>query len=326
MCNNGSQGRYHAAVISWYNFHAMKNPFELKRILIFLGFAFGIAWLAALIIHLTGGLVNNPLALPLETIAVMGAPAAANLLTRLLTREGWKDLYLRPRLRQAWRYWALLWIAPALLTIAGAAIYFLVFPEHFDPSLQRMRQLTAASLHAAGNISPWLLLGAGTLQAIVLSPLLNGLFTLGEEFGWRAYLQPRLMPLGGRVTMVIMGITWGVWHWPLIAMGHNYGLNYTGAPWLGMLVMLWFTLAAGTLLGWATLRSGSVWPAVVGHAAVNGIAGLSALATAGQPSPLVGPLPVGLIGSVGFAVVALLIFLYPDALRSPKSPQDKGAS
>ena len=34
--------------------------------------------------------------------------------------------------------------------------------------------------------------------------------------------------------MVVMGIVWGLWHAPIIAMGHNYGTDYLGAPWLGM--------------------------------------------------------------------------------------------
>lgn len=39
---------------------------------------------------------------------------------------------------------------------------------------------------------------------------------LGEELGWRGYLQPRLLrqftPL---TTSLIIGVIWGVWHYPL---------------------------------------------------------------------------------------------------------------
>jgi membrane protease YdiL (CAAX protease family) len=106
-----------------------------------------------------------------------------------------------------------------------------------------------------------------------------------------------------------MGLIWGVWHWPVILMGHNYGLDYPGAPFLGPLVMVWFTLTLGVLLGWLALKAKSVWPAVIGHAAVNGIANLGALLSQGQPNPLVGPTPVGLIGGAGFALAALAIWL-----------------
>ena len=90
------------------------------------------------------------------------------------------------------------------------------------------------------DISPSTLLLVLLGVAVLAAPLINSFFTFGEEFGWRAYLQPKLMPLGFRKAMLLMGLIWGVWHWPLIAMGHNYGLDYFGAPWTGMLA--WFGL------------------------------------------------------------------------------------
>jgi membrane protease YdiL (CAAX protease family) len=138
--------------------------------------------------------------------------------------------------------------------------------------------------------------------------LINGLATFGEEFGWRAYLQPKLLPLGERKAMLWMGLIWGVWHWPVILMGHNYGLDYPGAPLLGPLAMVWFTLILGIFLGWLTIKAGSVWPAVIGHGAINGMANLGLIFSQGQPNPLLGPAPVGLIGGIGFAAVALVLW------------------
>ena len=293
----------------------MNKTIDTKRIVIYLLFAFGIAWVTALVIFLTGGLVNNPLALPLEVVAYMGAPAMAHLLTRLVTREGWRDLYLRPKFRRGWRYWLICWVAPALLTIVGIVVFFAFFPQYFDPSLGYVQKLLPSTV----QMNPWTLVILQTVQALVIAPIINGLPTLGEEFGWRAYLLPKLMPLGGRKAMLLIGVIWGAWHWPIIAMGHNYGLGYAGAPWLGMLAMVWFTLGCGTLLGWATLRSGSVWPAVIGHGAINGIAALGILLVQGQPSPLLGPTAVGIVGAIGFAIVALMIFLSPRALRPAES-------
>jgi membrane protease YdiL (CAAX protease family) len=297
----------------------MNQTIDKRRIAVFLLFAFGIAWTTGLVIFLTGGIANNPLALPLTVLGYMGAPAMAHLLTRLVTREGWHELYLRPRFRHGWPYWLICWVGPGLLTIAGMIVFFLIMPQYFDPALGTVQKLLKSAGNAATGVNPWTVVIAQTVQAILIAPLLNGLPTLGEEFGWRAYLQPKLMPLGGRKAMLIIGVIWGVWHWPIIAMGHNYGLNYPGYPWLGMLMMVWFTFLLGTFLGWATLRGGSVWPAVIGHGAINGIAALGVLLEQGQPSTLLGPLPVGLIGSVGFAIVALLIYISPSALR-PAEP------
>jgi len=296
-----------------------KSLVDWKRIGIYILFAFGIAWLAALGIYLTGGLAGSPYTILLLTVGYMGAPALAHILTRLLTREGWKDIYLRPKLRQSWPYWIICWIAPAIFTFAGMAVFFALFPQYFDPSLQTVKTLVENSAASKGQavpaINPWMVVISQTITALLIAPILNVLPILGEEFGWRAYLQPKLMPLGGQKTMVWMGIIWGLWHAPIIAMGHNYGLEYPGAPWLGILAMTWFTIVFGTFIGWAVLRTGSVWPAVIGHGALNGIAGIYAFFTQGTPNLVLGPVVAGVIGSVGIALVALAIFLKRDALK-----------
>jgi len=302
----------------------MNEKLDRKRIAVYLVFACGIAWAGGLAIYLTGGLVNSPpvigqitLALLLVAIVYMGAPALAHLLTRLVTGEGWQGVYLRPQLRRGWPYWIVCWIAPSLLTFLGAALFFVLFPQHFDPTMAMIRRLLQAQIPAGQGlpeVDPWMVAIGQTAVAVVLAPILNALPTFGEEFGWRAYLQPKLMPLGGRKAVVLTGVIWGVWHWPLIVMGHNYGFGYPGAPWLGMLAMVWFTLVLGTFLGWATLRAGSVWPAVIGHGAINGIAGIGAFFLQGQPNVLLGPFPSGLIGGIGFALVALVICWRPGAL------------
>jgi membrane protease YdiL (CAAX protease family) len=164
------------------------------------------------------------------------------------------------------------------------------------------------------TVSPWLIVASQVVLGILIAPVVNGLFTFGEEFGWRGYLQPKLMPVGVRKTFVLMGLIWGVWHWPIIAMGHNYGLDYPGVPWLGLLGMVWFAFVTGTFLGWISWRGGSVWPAVIGHGALNGIANLGVLFVQGQPNPLLGPLPVGVIASIPWTIVALWILFSPRAL------------
>ena len=299
----------------------MNDTLEVKRIAIYLSIAFGISWTVGLYIYLTGGLTESPTLVPgmgltrtflLLALVYMPAPAIAHVLTRLVTNEGWQNTGLRPNFRRRWPSWLAAWVGPAILTIAGAAIYFLLFPQQFDPSLSTLKRIRDAAAEQTGQEVPLPLATLAliqALQAIVLAPIINGLFTFGEEFGWRAYLQPKLLALGWRKAMPAMGVIWGVWHWPIVAMGHNYGLDYPGAPWTGLLTMVWFTFVVGTFLGWLTVRGGSVWPAVIGHAALNGIAGLPLFFAHGTPNPLVGPLPLGIVGSLGFTVAALWMFL-----------------
>lgn len=295
------------------------NAIDRRRVIIYLAFAFGIAWAVALAVYLTGGLVDSPILIPalnvtlalvLVSLGVMWAPAIAHILTRVVTREGWANVGLRPNLRRGWPYWLAAWVLPGILTIVGMVVFFVLYPSFFDPSLGAVMRL----LPPGASIDPWVVVVAQLFQAMLIAPLINGLFTFGEEFGWRAYLQPKLMPLGGRRATLLVGVIWGLWHAPIIAMGHNYSFGYPGAPWSGILLFVWIAVLFAALLGWVTVRGGSVWPAVIGHGAINGIAGLGVLFVRGQPNPLLGPLPVGVLGSLGFAVAAAIIFASRRAL------------
>jgi len=296
----------------------MQNNLDLKRIGIFLGFAFGIAWAAGLVIALTGGLTNSPkigpvnLAFILLSVVYMGAPAIAHVLTRALTGEGWRDLWLRLHYRQGWLFWLIAWVLPAILVIAGGALFFLLLPEYFDPQLQTIRKmLEAAPGGAQAGISPWTVVALQTLQAVLIAPVINSLFTFGEEFGWRAYLMPKLMVLGARKALLALGVIWGVWHWPVIFMGYEYGDAYPGYPVVGPLLFCLITFGLSAVLGWFSWRGRSVWPAVIGHAAFNGIAALPLLMVQGEPNRLLGPAAVGLVGGLPLLALAVWLFLSP---------------
>ena len=304
----------------------MRNATDKRRVIVFLAVAFGIAWATSLVVYLTGGLQDSPMVFPAANVSlalillagpVMWAPALANILTRLITREGWGEATVRPHLRREWPYWAAAWVAPAVLTIAGLGVYFFLFPHHYDAELTLLREMLEAAPVGLGEVNVWVLVAVQVVQGLLLAPFLNGIATFGEEFGWRGYLQPKLIALTGepRRAMVLMGLIWGVWHWPVILMGHNYGLDYPGAPFLGPVAMVWFTLMMGTLLGWLTFKAGSVWPAVIGHAAINGMANLGVIFVQGDPNPLLGPLPVGIIGGIGFGVVGAVLLLVPGLWR-----------
>jgi membrane protease YdiL (CAAX protease family) len=289
-----------------------------KRLTVFLAFAFGISWLTALVIYLTGGLVNSPelvpgtritLALVLLASVYMWGPALANIITRFLTKEGNQDIWLKPNLKTGWKYWLLGWFGPGVLTILGAAIFFLVFPDTFDSSLDILKSQLSASGSSADLINPWQIVILQTLAAFLIAPLLNAIATFGEEFGWRAYLLPKLRSLGDRKALLLSGVIWGVWHWPVIAMGHNYGLDYPGFPWLGLLAMVWFCISGGIFIGWLALKSESVWPAVVAHGALNGIAAISLFFIKSPSSMLLGPTPAGIIGVLPFTLVSIIILL-----------------
>jgi membrane protease YdiL (CAAX protease family) len=242
----------------------------------------------------------------------MLAPAVAHLLTRLLTGEGFAGAkrVLRPNLPAAIGTYLLAWVAPAALTLVGVGLYFVLFPAQFDPTLSTIRSV----LPADAPLSPELVVAVQLAAALTVGPAINTVFAVGEEFGWRGYLLPKLLPLGVRPAVVLVGVVWGVWHWPIIAMGYNYGVGYPGAPWTGMLAMVVMTTATGTFLAWVTLRSESVWPAALGHGAINAVGGIGLVISQSPTSLLLGPTVTGLVVVVPWALFAAWVLLAPDRL------------
>ncbi len=294
-----------------------QNNIDWKRIAIFLGFAFGISWLTGLVIFLRGGLIESPELIPdsgiteafvLLATGYMFAPAIGHGATRLITREGWQDLWLTTRFKTGWLYWLAAWFGTPLLIAIGALVYYSLFPQHFDADLVLVTGLLSASGESL-PIDPGTLVAIQLVQGILLSPFLNLIPIFGEEFGWRAYLLPKLLPLGERKAYLLSGLIWGLWHAPVIAMGYNYGFDYPGAPWSGVLMFIWVCFVMGTFFGWATLRAKSVWPAVIGHAVLNGTASAVVLFTLEGANPLLGPSVVGIIGALGFTLITIWIFL-----------------
>lgn len=103
---------------------------EKKRIVIYVALAYGLAWalwFAVVYPMVNGGGLGTSMQLAIA--AGMFAPAIAAALTRLITKEGFKDAWIKPRaFKKTWRYYVLAWFGPLVLVLAGAALYFLINP------------------------------------------------------------------------------------------------------------------------------------------------------------------------------------------------------
>lgn len=272
---------------------------ERNRIAVFVAVAFGTAAAVGGILFATGGLRGSPeiggitLSALLLPTAYMFSPAVANVATRLLTDEGWNNLRLQTNVSAEWGWYIVAWLGTSGLIGVGFWLYTTVGEAGFVP----------AAPVSSGVGTPTLVV------SLTLWPAINTLVALGEEFGWRAYLLPKLEPLGIRRALVAHGTIWGIWHWPLIAMGYNYGLDYPLAPWSGLATMTIATIAIGTIFGAFSMRIGSVWPAALAHGTLNAVGSLSSVVSG---VGLAGAAPVGLIGVVPWAVVAGVVLMLAD--------------
>ena len=291
---------------------------DLKRVLIYILITFSLTWLYCLLIvyPIANGeaLSGIPaLATQFAVAAAMFCPAIGVVLTRLVTKESFKNAWLRPNLKKHLRFYLLAWFGPAILTFAGAILYFLLVPGSFDPSCGYMRQTMAAAgtPYEAQAVPMNMLMAIQCVQAVLLAPVLNFITCFGEEWGWRGYLLPKVSKHFPTIpTLLITGIIWGLWHAPLTIIGHNYGLGYWGFPFTGIAMMCVFCTVLGIFLSYITLKTGSCIPAILAHGAVNGIGAIGIYFTRDGGNPFVGPAPMGIIGIVPFVLVAIPMVVY----------------
>ena len=154
-----------------------------------------------------------------------------------------------------------------------------------------------------------LLLAATVLSAVTAAPFINMVPAFGEELGWRGMLFPLLCKrMSQRAAVLVSGVIWGLWHAPIIAMGHNYGMGYPGFPIAGILMMVLACIAMGSIMGYLRLRTGSVWPCALAHGAVNATASIGVLfCTAGFT--LLGPNMLGLLAGLPMIAVGIVCWL-----------------
>jgi membrane protease YdiL (CAAX protease family) len=282
-----------------------------RDILVFVGIAFALAWVAVLPLWLGDGLADG--LAPLLLVVMMFTPATAALVVVLLVARAATPLVrlgIRP-FRPARRT-----ILLSVLGLVGSAL-MVALSVAVSAALGLVKldlvnfsgfaeQLAAAGATTPGApaLPPIGVLVLVQLVTVPIGGIVNGIFTIGEEIGWRGYLLPALI---GRVgtwpALLLSGAIWGLWHAPVILLGYNFGRTDI----VGVLLMMVACVLLGILFGWLRLVSGNIWPSVFAHGGLNAAGGLLLLVVAAGERPdlaVVGP-----IGFVAWGVMAVLIAL-----------------
>jgi hypothetical protein len=267
----------------------------------FLVITFGLTYAIEGVMILSGFRVSRvpPMAGQLVLAAVMWVPGLAALVTtQYITREGRSRLRIRIGTLRPYIEAAV--IAPLCFTLIYGITWALGLTRP-DWQAETIRTLIAeAGGTAEMPFSPAILLALLLGASIFVSPFMNSAMGFGEELGWRGYLLPKLMPLGKPRAYTILGLVWGLWHAPLIAVG----FNYPGFPVWGIVMMMGLTTALGIYINEMTLRHDSSILAGWIHGTFNSQAYGVWRVLFPNPNPVLG----GHTGLIGIACFALLGF------------------
>ena len=236
---------------------------------------------------------------------LMITPMVSVILTRIATKEGTKDLFVKFRFKGNVKWYLAAYFLTPAVAFVGAGIFFI-----FNPHLLDLANSKFAIEAEITTLAEYYKLLAVTIPlAIIVNPIMAFISCLGEEFAWRGYLLPKLCAKSSVPKAVLLtSFIWGLWHTPIILMGFNYG---TSNAVLGVIAMLVLCLVLGVIEAFFFFKTKSIWASVIFHAAVNGIDlwAPSALFMSEEANPFIGPNLIGIVGGIGFILWAVICFV-----------------
>lgn len=231
------------------------------------------------------------------------SPAIASLITRAVTKEGFRDMKLNLNLSGNLKWYMLAFGLP-LICFSAKFLLPVIISGHAD----WLGGFTVQNMFS--NI--FMLAALSAVQSIGL---------LGEELGWRGYMNQKMEPLLGTVgTCIVGGIVWGLWHLPMDIAGCNGAISDAMSMCGGRMIQL--TLF-GVFLMWLTKKTDSVFPTVIGHYMFNESQG--ALADLLYQGSIPENADLGVIADVFeylpmiLLAAVFMIMLFHDNSRTPKT-------
>ena len=212
------------------------------------------------------------------------------------------------------------WLIMPLVAFLTLGINLLLPGVNYNPEMTGLaerfasmvtpEQLAEMKLQlAALPVSPvWMILGAGLFAGITV----NAVAAFGEELGWRGFLLYQFRKMSFVKATLLTGAIWGIWHAPLILMGHNYPQH----PIIGVFMMVVLCILISPIITYFTIKSKSVVAAAVLHGTMNATATISIIPIMGGSDLMTG-MP-GLAGMLAFLITGLMLFIYDQYISKEK--------
>jgi uncharacterized protein len=151
---------------------------------------------------------------------------------------------------------------PAIYLGASYGIYWLANPGAFTGTLSLPTKVAETYSEHAGSGSM-----VATVITWVIMIISSTFVAAGEEIGWRGFLLPQMTKIWNfKKAVIVSGLIWAVWHMPVMLAG----IYNAGTPiWYQLPMFTIDILAFSVIISVLTIKSKSVWPAILIHASHN---------------------------------------------------------
>jgi len=291
---------------------------DTKKVIKFVVITYLIAWTIQIAVSLYK--VNNP-GMTGTTVFQMGLAVCmfAPLVAALISKAGFKGMGWKPKFKGniGWLFFAAYGVIPVVA--AGAVLFFLIFPQFFDTTGS---YYIAATESSGVDIAEELAKSGMSLQtynlismaALIYAPFVNIITAIGEETGWRGFLYPELNKKFARpIVWIIGGFIWAAFHFPAMLIGgFEYGSDYFGSPWLGLIAFTVFCIAFGALEEIVYSKTKCIWYAALIHGSINAAATFPMVfVNVNYPDVdkymILGPAPNGIIAGLPLIILAVIM-------------------
>lgn len=283
--------------------HSLK---KIPGVMLYSLIAFSFSWLIFLVILLSGIPFDSVLTGILMIIYMFGPLLAAWFTSKVVHKESFREsIGLSFRIN---RWFFVSWFIMIFVSFASLGFSVLMPNVSFSPSMEGfflkyahlMQGEKALEMKKQMLDNRMLFFFLGLAQMIIAGATMNAVAAFGEESGWRGFLMREMRERNFIDANLRIGLLWGAWHAPIIAMGHNYPEH----PAIGVFMMIVWCVLLSFIFGYMRIKAKTVLSSAVIHGTLNASAGLPMLYIMGGND-----LTAGMTGIAGFIAITLFIIL-----------------
>ncbi|PEJ46108.1 CPBP family intramembrane glutamic endopeptidase [Bacillus wiedmannii] len=200
-------------------------------------------------------------------VVYMFTPAISSILTRIILKEGFKDVSFSLGNLKIWKGIGFALLIPMIICGITYSIAWLSGIARFQHPEGGMLEPIYNMFGLQYVTAPFSFIYLVVLSGIFGS-LLSLIPALGEEMGWRGYMLTRLVDAEFSRPILISGLIWATWHVPIVVAGLYVEGSSVVLSVLGIYLCI---VPFGYITAYLRLFTGSIWPSVIIHATWNAI-------------------------------------------------------